>query len=287
MQRRIQTVTIVAFGTAMLHLAPVSAADRETRQIMADVRMLQEQTQQLQLLLNTLTDALKAVTTKIDDQSGVTRKAFADHRLLVETLTGDIRVVREKVDDANVRLGSLTQEVDALRLAVNQIPVTPASMAPTLLDPAAPLDPAATPTPPPAPVPVTPVAGQSPQRLYDSAWSDYTAGSWTLAIKGFETYLQLYPRSPLAPDAQNYIGLAAYNDESYRDAVTAFDKVIADYPTSDRVAEAFYYRGRALEGLKEPERARESYEGAIKRDPNSQAATLAKQQLDRLNRSRR
>ena len=43
---------------------PVSAADREHQQMMADLRMLQEQSQQLQALLNGLGEALKAVRWK-------------------------------------------------------------------------------------------------------------------------------------------------------------------------------------------------------------------------------
>ena len=46
------------------------AADKETRQLMADVRMLQEQSQelqnQLQSLLGSLGEALKAVNTRLD-----------------------------------------------------------------------------------------------------------------------------------------------------------------------------------------------------------------------------
>jgi uncharacterized protein YlxW (UPF0749 family) len=56
-----------------------AAADREHQQIMAEIRMLQEQQQQLQQMLGglaeTLADALKAMTAKLDDQSSSTRKA--------------------------------------------------------------------------------------------------------------------------------------------------------------------------------------------------------------------
>ena len=47
------------------------------------------------------------VTTKLDEQSATTRKAFADQKLLVDTISTDLRVVREKVDDNNVRVLSL------------------------------------------------------------------------------------------------------------------------------------------------------------------------------------
>jgi TolA-binding protein len=62
--------------------------------------------------------------------------------------------------------------------------------------------------------------------------------------------------------------------------------VIATYPRSTSAANAYYKRGLALERLGQPDRARESYEGVIKNFPESDAARLAKQNLDRLNRGR-
>ena len=74
---------------------------------MADLRMLQEQAQLLQNMLGTLTDALKAVNARLDQQAEATRKSAADEKLLIDTLTKDLSIVREKVDDNNVRVGSL------------------------------------------------------------------------------------------------------------------------------------------------------------------------------------
>ena len=62
------TTTRAAFALVLalvyIGLSPArpAAADREHQQLMADLRMLQEQTQQLQALMNGLGEALKAVT---------------------------------------------------------------------------------------------------------------------------------------------------------------------------------------------------------------------------------
>src|SRR5439155_20454751 len=104
----------------MLAAAPARAANKEHQQLAADIRMLQEQAQLLQNMLGSLSDTLKAVNTRLDDQSNAMRKAFADQKLLIDNLSSDLRVVREKVDDNNVRIASLTQELDALRQAVQQ-----------------------------------------------------------------------------------------------------------------------------------------------------------------------
>ena len=69
-----------ATGAALLVLmaatvSPAAAADKTHLQLMAEIRMLQEQQQQLQGLLGSLQDTLKTVVTKLDDQSSATRKA--------------------------------------------------------------------------------------------------------------------------------------------------------------------------------------------------------------------
>src|SRR3954465_8427894 len=115
------------------------AADREHQQIIADIRMLQEQSQQLQALLNGLGDALKAMNARLDDQTGLERKAFADNKVQIDGISSDIRVVREKVDETNVRLGSLSQELESMRDALPQAgSAPPPPPAPTTSD-AAPL----------------------------------------------------------------------------------------------------------------------------------------------------
>src|SRR3954466_2954518 len=110
---------------------PAAAANKEHQQLMADLRMLQEQSQLLQNMLGTLAEAIKAVNARLDQQTDANRKAFADQKLLIDNLTKDLGVVREKVDDNNVRVGSLSQEVDALRQLVQQalsrLPAAPAT----------------------------------------------------------------------------------------------------------------------------------------------------------------
>src|SRR2546423_2794325 len=118
---------VVVLALAAAFAPPASAANKEHQQLAADIRMLQEQTQLLQNMLGTLNETLKAVNTRLDDQTNAMRKAFADQKLLIDNLSSDLRVVREKVDDNNVRIASLTQELDALRQAVQQMATRPAT----------------------------------------------------------------------------------------------------------------------------------------------------------------
>jgi len=271
----------LALVYAALTPATPAAADREHQQIMADLRILQEQTLQLQALMNGLGEALKAVNSRLDDQTSLERKAFADGKVQMDAVSGDLRVVREKIDETNVRLGSISQELESLRQAIPEPGAVPA--APPTTDVTIPGAPTATGqvTGSPQPAPVNP---GSPQRAFQSSYSDYASGNYSIAVLGFETYLKNFPKSAEAHQAQLYIGESLFLDKKDTDAVTAYDRVIANYPRSASVPQAYYKRGQALERLGERDRARESYETVMKEFPNSDQANLAKQRLDNLNR---
>jgi len=279
MLRRLPSLVLALLIVATIVSMPASAANREHQQMMADIRMLQEQTQQLQLTLAGLTDAVRAVSAKLDEQAGASRKAFADQKLQVDTITADVRVVREKIDDNNVRISSLSQDVEALRLAIP--PAPPAGQAPPTEQPAGE---AAQGTPPAAaqPAPAQPLLGVSPQRAYDTAWADYAGGQYTLAIEGFEAYIKNFPKSDLAGDAQYFIGESQYQQGKFKEAVAAYDRVIADYPASRKIPDAYYKRGLALNALGLTDRARESWELVVKTYPNSDAGRLARQRLEQV-----
>jgi tol-pal system protein YbgF len=281
MARRLSGLVLLLVLVALGGAAPLAVGNKEHQQMMADLRMLQEQNQLLQAQLAALADALRSVTVRLDEQAGAARKGFADQKLLVDTLSTDLRVVREKVDETNVRLTSLSQEVEAVRMAIPSPQSAPPTSEP--IDPSAPATPAGSAAPTgPGPAPVGP--GVSPQRLFESARADYYAGQWTLAIQGFDTYIKTFPKSDLADDAQYYIGDTHYSAGQFKDALAAYDRLIATYPASNTLPDAYYKRGLALNSLGQVAQAKESFEYAMKNFPDSDAGRLARQALDRLNR---
>jgi tol-pal system protein YbgF len=267
----------VALILSLGFASPAAAANKEHQQLMADIRMLQEQAQLLQNMLGTLTETLKAVNARLDQQADANRKAFADQKLLIDNLTKDLGVVREKVDDSNVRAGSLSQEVDALRQLVQQ---ALARSATTQLDPAGtpagPVQPGgAAPQPNPPPTAI----GTSPTKAYEQAYGDYAAGLYDLAIDGFTAFIRDFPKHDLADNAQFLIGRSYLLDAKNDKAVDAFDRVIRTYTTSNAVPDAYYLKGVALRNLRQNDKARDAFEAVVKTYPDSPAASLAKQAL--------
>lgn len=279
----------IAFAlTASVMAAPAAAQNREHQQVAADVRMLQEQTQQLALTIaalnQALAESLKAIGTRLDTANEATRKGFADQKLLVDNLADDVRVIRERSDDTNVRIAALREELEALRSTVQALQQAAVAAVPQVAAPgdpnAPPSDTPATGAPPPLPPPaVPPAAGLSPQRVYDTAASDFFAGQYASAIAGFEAFLRAFPRSELADDAYYNIGESHFLQNNFTEAIAAYNQVIQTYPGTNSVPQAYYKRGLAQDRLGQADMARESWEAVVKGFPDSAAAILAKQRL--------
>lgn len=271
---------LLALALAASAATPLSAANKEHQQLMADIRMLQEQAQLLQNMLGTMTEAMKAMDARLDQRldqlNGATVKGFADQKLALDNLTNDARVIREKLDDNNVRIGSLSQEIDALR---QQLTSRPSQTAP---------DAATTGTDPSSGAPSGQAPGLgasgSPNKLWEAAYSDYVAGQYDLAVLGFDAYIKSFPKSDKADDAQVYICASYLNDGKNDKAIEACDLAIRTYPSGDTLPEAYYRKGVALNNLKDVSGARAAWEFVVKTAPDTDPGRLAKQGLDKLKR---
>jgi tol-pal system protein YbgF len=279
------TARFVSIALALMFGVPTlaSAANKEHAQLLAEIRIIQEQQAQLQQLIGGLSDTLKAMNTRLDSDADVSRKAFADEKLVVNGVADTVRILREKADDTNVRLSTMTQEMQALRQTIASMPAPTAAAAgvadPLIGDPS----PGAT-APGAAATSPGAAANISPTRMYDQSYADYSAGQYDLAVDGFQAFIRTFPTSPKAAEAQLYIGYSLYNAGKNTDAVAALNKVISDYPQSSSVSSAYYKLGLTYEALKQPDNARKAFETVTQKYPSSYDAVLAQQALERLKR---
>ena len=272
-------MTLAAAGAAL----PASAADKETRQMMLDIRMLEEQAQQNQSQLAALTAQVeamqKALNARIDDQAETIRKQFADERTQTNQQSTDIRTIIERMNDNTTSIGRIIAEVQALRqLVVSRTTMAvPDSSSPAPPDTTASAAPGAGLTPG-APAPPT-AAGDSPTAVFEQAYGEYTQGAYDLAVSGFTAFINAYPGVPQDADAQRYICDSYYQAKQYREAVDACDTAIRMYPKADVVPHAYYRKGLAYAELRQTDDAKAAFEYVTKNFPSSVEATLAGQQL--------
>jgi tol-pal system protein YbgF len=288
--QKITTTAALCLALLPALATPAAAQNREHLQLAAELRMLQEQNQQLSLALNQLTDALKAVNARLDTSEEFQRRRFADQEVLVKNLGSDLGTIRERTQDTDTRLRTLKDEIDALRQTLLSLPTLLAqpqnSLAP--IDPnnpnagLAPAPDGVTPAGPPSPTPrlqLPPESNLSPNRLYETAFSDYTSAQYVSAINGFQQLLKYFPTAERADDAQFFIGESLGRMNRFPEAIDAYNQVIQKYPSGDQVDMAYYRRGFVESQMGRNDAARATFEEVVKRFPDSQGAQLAKQRL--------
>ena len=271
-----------------------AAQNREHQQQAAELRILQEQQQQLSLAIAQLAEAIKALQRPARRAARPRARASPTRSCSIRELSGDLGAIRERTQETDTRMRTLRDEIDALRTTLIsrcRRCITPgrARRPPTASDPA--LAPPGAPAPvsaaPPAatgPAPST--AGLSPVRMLDSAKSDYFAGQWSLALSGFDALLRTFPRSESAGEAQFYIGETYYAQNKWREAIDAYGAGAAELPQLEhRARRVLQARARLRADRARSTRRAPSWEAVIKTYPDSDAARLAKQDLERINRT--
>jgi len=124
--------------------------------------------------------------------------------------------------------------------------------------------------------------GGAEQGSYDAAFNALKGTDYARAIAGFKNFLSTYPSSPLASNAQYWLGEAYYVNREYPNAITAFQKVISDWPDSRKAPDALVKVGFTQAALGKNAEARVTLENVSRRYPGTEAAALAADRLKRM-----
>ena len=176
--------------------------------------------------------------------------------------------------DMNRSVSQLRQEVD--RLEVKRSPQENARQAP--IDPL---------FPPPAERP----AASHDQISQDNAIRDYQqqyallrTGDLDGAIDGFHLFIQKYPSSPLAANAQYWLGECYYAKRKFAQAIQEFERVYNQYPSSEKVPAALLKIGYSNLELEKPATARSIFRQIVRSYPKSPEAAKAYARLTETDR---
>src|SRR5579863_5404725 len=120
------------------------------------------------------------------------------------------------------------------------------------------------------------------QAVYNQAFDALKAGSYSVAITGFKQFLGTYPASPLAENAQYWLGEAYYVNRDYDAAAGAFRTVIRKWPDSRKAGDALLKLGYTQFEQKQFAAARATLQEVTKKYPGSDAAKLAAERLKRI-----
>jgi tol-pal system protein YbgF len=258
------------------------AQNRQDLQMMADLRMLQEQVSKLQLTSNQLAEQLKMVNKRLDDESAAHQKQVADLQLVISNLNTTVTTVREKLDDNTVRVSQLMQELPGMRSGLSMLAEQLNTLVALLQPPVNPVNPDAAPGSTPGPLGTVRLP-ESPNKIFELAMADYAGDRLPLAIEGFTDFVTRFPDAPNAAEAQFFIGQSHFARKAHKEAIEAYGKVIANYRDSQWVPEAYFQQGLSHLQLNQRAQAQKIFEGIIKQFPGSPSAMLAKQRLTAMN----
>lgn len=238
-------VLAVAVGGSLISPRPAQAVAREIIELQSDVQLLlqgqrdiqnsmaQNQgvlktlAQQSDSTINNLGTTVNDSVNKMNTSFSAFQKSMLDFRAnsaaRSDTMSTRLQALSDKLDALGGRLAQLNQQLVDLQNSVQSLNAEYATNPPAVSARAS-AAPSHTYANSPSP--------SSPDVLYSTGYRDFIGGNYNLAKQEFQQYVQSFPNSELASDAQFFIGEIDYAQKNYGEAVAAYDKVLQDYPNS-------------------------------------------------------
>lgn len=260
---------LVALLTLMA-VPPAQAVSKEIIQLQVQVRNLQDQMTQMrqsfdermgvmQHLVEQSTDNVNQMSQSVTSLEKRLSQQNADTAGKVDDVSGQVQALHDSIDELKARLAKISQQLDDMNAAKENLGAAPAGAAPPQAPP--------------------------PDVLYANALRDFTAARYPLAGQEFSDYLKFYPGTAKADNSQFYLGEIAYRQKNYEQAVREYDKVLEQYPGSNKAAAAQLKKGYALELLGEKDKAIRELQSLVARYPRSPEASQARDRLRKMGAS--
>lgn len=125
-------------------------------------------------------------------------------------------------------------------------------------------------------------AADAAAQAYGRAFDALKQGQYPAAIAGFTSFLRDHPQHELADNAQYWLGQAHYVTRDYPQAMTAFNRVVAQWPDSSKASDALLKVGYSQLELQRTADARRTLEEVRSRFPGTDSARAATERLQRL-----
>ena len=256
-----------------------------------------------------------------DDMQGLRR--LLDNRAMLELfqrmddLAAEVSQLRGLIEEQNHDLGGIKKRQRELYLDIDrrlrELEITSArapapapaqpeaasETAPPAADsPVAVVPPVAAPTtpeasdPPAEPEPeqpaasvAAPAAPVSEERAqYQKAFDMLKEGRYKMANTAFREFLDKYPQSSYAGNAQYWLGESNYVTRDFEDAIKEFQAVRSRFPSSNKVPDSMLKLGYTYYELRQFNNARAILDQLQKQYPNTTHARLAGKRLMRMKR---
>jgi tol-pal system protein YbgF len=237
---------------------PADQKDRDAQlkialdELKAEVIVLERQVRTMQESLDKNAGQMNTLVTQLVDNVNVIKQAQSRIGEASSSAISQVGGIGESVNATNRRIDKVSEQLAELKRIVENLPKVPTFEK------------------------ITP---GNPDQLFAAAYGDYSRGNYDLAMSEFRQYVETYPTSEMADNAQYWIGECLYGKKKFEDAITEFDKVITNFPKGDKVPAARLKKGLTLMEMGQPDAARAEFQAIVKWHPRSSEAILARQQL--------
>jgi tol-pal system protein YbgF len=268
MKRLLPPIAVIVFTVcSTLACPPASAARREEEEAIA-LKMTDLEARLIRIEKILENQSLIQLANELDQLRNETKAMRGElDTLRYESQNGATRQ-RELYVDVDRRLQSLEQ---AQRGAVVAPPPSQGGFA------------ANAPSQPSAPAPAAPPRPTgTDQENYKTAFDLMQARKYEEAGKAFTEFLAGFPQSPLADNAQYWFAETLYVRGQYQTALQQFQKVVDGYPQSAKQPDALLKVGYCQAELGNRDAARLALQQVTRKYPDTTAARLATQRLERL-----
>ncbi len=195
-------------------------------------------------------------------------------RAEIRGLRGEIETLGNNIEGVAKRQRDMYVDLDQ-RLRRFEQPAPSAVAPPPQASPSAPAADAGKPA---APATVA----NDENEAYERAQAQRRIGNYPAAIVALQAFIAKYPKSPLAPRAQYWIGDSQFNQRDYKSAIASQQRLLAAYPESNSVPDALLNLASAQLESGDSANARKTMEGLIARHPASEAAEKARRRIPNL-----
>lgn len=227
----------------------------QLEELKTELILVQRQTQAMQDTFNKTTGELNTLIVQMSDNISAIRRAQSSISTNSNETISQVSAMGERMTATNQRMERLSEQFAQIKKLIEDIPKLPT---------------------------FTQLTPGNAEQLFAAAYSDYSRGNFDLALSEFKQYVEIYPSSELADNAQYWIGEILYAQKKLPAAVAEFEKVAVVNPAGDKTAVALYKRGLVLLEMGRKDDAVAQFLVIIKDYAKSSEATLATQQLQQI-----
>ena len=126
------------------------------------------------------------------------------------------------------------------------------------------------------------LADPTETKAYEDALAVFRKGDFKGAATVFTDFTRRYPKSGYVVPSLFWLGNAQYANREYKDAIRNFNALLAKAPDHMRAAEAMLSVANCQLEIKDIKAARVTFDDVMKKYPNTEAASAAKERLAKL-----